>query len=176
MAGAGDRDMLFLHRLQQRRLGAWRGAVDLVGHQQLRKHRTGNKTKAALPARAFLQHLGAENVGRHQVGCELNAPRVETKSGAHGVDQFCFRETGHANEQRVTAREDGDQRAFDHHILAENDRTNCRFRSAYMGGRRFSRTYDHVFQLLQALAAGFRHDVDSFRGPTVGALCNKRAK
>ena len=35
VARAGDGDVLLLHRLQQRRLGARGGAVDLVGHQQV---------------------------------------------------------------------------------------------------------------------------------------------
>ena len=39
VARAGDGDVLLLHRLQQRRLGARAGAVDLVGHQQLGEHR-----------------------------------------------------------------------------------------------------------------------------------------
>src|SRR4029077_18845011 len=76
-----------------------------------------------------------------------------------------FRETGHADQQGVTAGEDRNQRALHHHILAENDGTDRCFRSTDMGGRGFSRTYDHVFQFFQTLAAGFRHDVDSFRRP-----------
>lgn len=35
LALAGNGDVVLLHRLQQRRLGARRGAVDLVGHQEL---------------------------------------------------------------------------------------------------------------------------------------------
>jgi hypothetical protein len=34
-----DRHAMLLHRLQQRRLRARAGAVDLVGHQQLAEHR-----------------------------------------------------------------------------------------------------------------------------------------
>ena len=79
MARARDRDMLLLHGLQQRRLGARTGAVDLVGHQQLGENRTGNEAEAAPAALAFLQHLGAENVGRHQVGSELDPARVEAE-------------------------------------------------------------------------------------------------
>ena len=67
VARAGDRDMMLLHRLQQRRLGARAGAVDLVGHQQLGEHRARDEAEIALAAGALLQHLGAENVGRHQV-------------------------------------------------------------------------------------------------------------
>src|SRR6516162_6468037 len=47
VSGAGDGNMLFLHRLQQCGLGARAGAIDLVGHQQLRKYRSGDEAKAA---------------------------------------------------------------------------------------------------------------------------------
>ena len=47
VAGAGDGDVILLHRLQQRRLGARAGAVDLVGHQQLREDRAGNEAEAS---------------------------------------------------------------------------------------------------------------------------------
>ena len=103
MARARDRDVVLLHRLQQRRLGARAGAVDLVGHQQLREDRAGDEAEAALAARRFLQHLGAENVGGHQVGRELDAPRVEAERGAQGLDQLGLGEARHADQQRVAA-------------------------------------------------------------------------
>ena len=106
VARAGDRDVLFLHRLQQRRLRARRGAVDFVGHQKLREHRPGDEAETALAAGAFLQHLGAENVGRHQVGRELDAPRVEPERDAHGLDQLGLGEAGHADQQPVAAGQD----------------------------------------------------------------------
>ena len=103
MAVAGDRDVLLLHRLQQRRLGARAGAVDLVGHQQLGEDRAGDEAEAALAAGALLQHLGAEDVGRHQVGGELDAPGVEPEHDAHGLDQLGLGEAGHADQQRMAA-------------------------------------------------------------------------
>ena len=166
VARAGDRDVLLLHRLQQRRLRARRGAVDLVGHQQLREHRAGDEAEAALAARAFLQHLGAENVGRHQIGRELDAARVEPERDAHGLDQLGLGEAGHADQQRMAAGQHGHQRALDHDVLAENDLADGGLGGAHVGGGRFRRAHDHVFQLLQAFAACHRHDVFD---PSVGA-------
>ena len=54
VADAGDGDVVFLHRLQQRRLGARAGAVDLVGHQELGEDRAADEAEAArLPSGAW---------------------------------------------------------------------------------------------------------------------------
>ena len=47
MALAGDRDVVLLHGLQQRRLGLRAGAVDLVGHQQLGEDRALDEAEVA---------------------------------------------------------------------------------------------------------------------------------
>ena len=168
VARAGDRHMLFLHGLQQRRLGARRGAVDLVGHQQLREHRSGDEAEAALAAGDFLQHLGAENVGRHQVGRELHALGIETERDAHGLDQLGLGQAGHADQQRMAAGQHGDQCAFDDDVLAEDHRADGGFGGAHMGGGRFRRAHDHIFQLFKAFAACRRHDLGSFHRPRLG--------
>ena len=100
---AGDRDAALLHRLQQRRLRARAGAVDLVGHQQLAEHRAGNEAERAPAALAFLQHLGAENVGRHQVGGALDALVVEPEDRAERLDEPGLGEARHADQQRMAA-------------------------------------------------------------------------
>ena len=55
---AGDRDAALLHGLQQRRLGARTGAVDLVRHQQLAEHGTLDETEGAPSGFAFSQRRG----------------------------------------------------------------------------------------------------------------------
>ena len=110
---AGDRDMVLLHRLQQRRLRARAGPVDLVGHQQLREDRTLHETEAAPPSARFLQHLGAEDVGRHQIGRELHAPGVEAEHGAERLDELGLGEARHADKQAVAARQKRDQSLLD---------------------------------------------------------------
>ena len=87
VALAGDRDVVLLHGLQQRRLGAGRGAVDLVGHQELGEDRALDETEGALLAGYVLQHLRADDVGGHEVGRELHALGVEAQHLAQGLDQ-----------------------------------------------------------------------------------------
>ena len=61
------------------------------------------KRKLRLPPGELFQHLGAENVRRHQVRGELDAPGVEAEHGAHGVDELGLGEAGQADQQRVAA-------------------------------------------------------------------------
>jgi len=98
VAHAGDGDMAFLHGLQQRRLGARRGTVDLVRHQELGEDRAGDEAEGAAPARALLQHLGAEDIGGHQVRRELHAPRIEAEHGAERLHQLGLGEAGYADQ------------------------------------------------------------------------------
>ena len=110
---------LFLHRLQQRRLGPGTRSVDLIRHQQLTEHRAGNEAEGAA-AIGFVQHLAAHDIGGHQIGRELDALGVETEHDAQGFDEPAFAETGHADQQRVSTGQQGDQRLVDHILLPKN--------------------------------------------------------
>ena len=111
------------------------------------------KRNVRLPAGAFLQHLGAENVRRHQVGRELDALGIEAERDAHGLDQLGLGEAGHADQQRMAAGQDRDQRVFDHPVLAEDDGADGVLCRAHMGGDLFRRAHDHVFQFFEIFAA-----------------------
>ncbi len=117
----GDRHPALLHRLQEGRLGARTGTVDLIGHQQLAEHRTGDEAERAPPALAFLEHLGAQDIGGHQVGGALDALVVEPEDRAERLDQPRLGEPGHADQQRVAARQQRDQGLLDHLGLTEDD-------------------------------------------------------
>ena len=121
MARAGDGDVIFLHRLKQRRLGARAGAVDLVGHQKLSEDRARDEAEGALAEFVLFHHLGAEYVRRHQVRRKLNAAGIEAEHNAERLDQLGLGETRHADQQGVAAGEKRDQRALDHALLAEDD-------------------------------------------------------
>ncbi len=121
MPRACNRDVLFLHGLQQRRLGARAGAVDFVGHQELREYRPGDEAERALAGIALVQHLGAQNIRRHQVRRELDALGVQPERNAQGFDQLGLGEAGHADQKRVAAGQDRYQGVFDHPVLAEDD-------------------------------------------------------
>jgi hypothetical protein len=102
---AGDRDLAFLHRLQQRRLRPRAGAVDLVGHQQRQKIGPSMKRKLRAPSLAGFQHLGAQDVGRHQVGRELDAVGAEPHDGRQRVDQKRLAQPRQTHQKRVPPRQ-----------------------------------------------------------------------
>ena len=117
----GNRHMALLHRLQQGRLGARAGPVDLIGHQELGENRPLDETKGAAALSGLFQNFGAEYVGRHQIGRELDAAVIKAEHSAHGFHQLCLGKTGDANEQAVTARQHRRQCPLHHDILAVND-------------------------------------------------------
>ena len=163
---------------------------------------TRDEAKAALAARALLEHFGAENVGWHQVRRELNAPRVKAEDDTHGFDELGLGQTWDTDEQRVATRQNRDQRLFDHLVLAENDRADRGLGGLDVRRRRFGGPHDHVFEFFKAFshacslnvpasgAAGHcsqplrvSHPILSgepraghARTPFGGSLCNKRTK
>ncbi len=158
---AGHRDVMLLHRLEQRRLGARARAVDLVGHQELGEHRALDEPEVPLAAGGLFKHLGAENVGGHQVGGELDAPRVEAEHGSHGVHELRLGEAGHADEQRMAAAQHGDQRLLDHLVLAVDDGADGILRGAHMDGRAFGRANNHVLEFFQVFPGHCGHQAYS---------------
>ena len=124
VGGARHRHVMFLHGLQQGRLGAGARAVDLVGHQELGEDRPFHETERAATLGALLQHLGPRDVGGHQVGRELHAPGFEPQHGAERFHQPGLREAGDAHQQPVPARQQGDERLLNDGLLAEDDGAN----------------------------------------------------
>ena len=68
-----------------------------------------------------LEHFRADDVGRHQVGRELDALGVEPEHLAERLDEQRLGEARHADQQRMAAGEQRDERALDDDILAEDD-------------------------------------------------------
>ena len=69
-----DRHLALLHRLEQRRLRLRRGAVDLVGEQEVGEDGAGPEDELGRP---LVEDLRARDVARHQVGRELDAREAE---------------------------------------------------------------------------------------------------
>ena len=74
-AGSGvrvpvERDLVFLHGLEQRALGLWRGAVDLVGEHHVGKDRARMETEGG---GGLLEDRHADDVGGQHVAGELDA-------------------------------------------------------------------------------------------------------
>ncbi len=121
MAHAGDGDLRFLHRLEQRRLGARRRAVDLVGEDHLREDRPGHEAHRPVAGGAvFLDHLGAEHVGGHQVGRELDAAEAQVERPRQRLHQQRLGQAGHALQQSVPAGQQREQHLLDDLVLADD--------------------------------------------------------
>ena len=69
----------------------------------------------------LLHDFGAENIGGHQIGRELDALFGEAENGAHGFDELGFGEARDADNQGVAAGEDRGQRVVEDGFLTEND-------------------------------------------------------
>ncbi len=97
-------DLVLLHRLEQRGLRLRRRAVDFVGEDHVREDRPRQEHEPP-PARlgVVLQDVGAGDVGRHQVGRELDALEREVQDLRDGADEQRLGQARHADEQAVPA-------------------------------------------------------------------------
>ena len=77
--------------------------------------------KARPPRGALVEDLRAEDVGRHQVGRELDPAPVEAEGAGGGFHQLGLGEARRADQQGVAAGEDGGEHQFDDALLAEHD-------------------------------------------------------
>ncbi len=138
--------LTLLHRLQQGALGARPGPVDLVGQQHLSEHRPGVEDEILL---VTVVHAHADQVGRQQVGRELDARKAQTQAVCQSVRQGGFPHAGHVFNQQVTRGQQTDDTQGHLLVLAHNDRANLinetrdlrslgwRGRVRRGGGRRF---------------------------------------
>jgi len=116
-----DRDVLFLHRLQQSGLSLRRRAVDFVGEDDLAENRAALENKlSAAGFGVFLDDFRAGDVRGHQIGRELDAAEAEVHRVGKRFDQQRLREAGNAFEEAMTARSDGDEDLLDDGLLSHD--------------------------------------------------------
>ena len=125
VGAAGGRDVVLLHRLEQRRLRLGRRAVDLVGQDDLREDRARDEPQAA-QAVALVEDLGAGDVRRHQVRRELDALEGQVEDLGQRLDQQRLGQTRHAGDQAVPAGEERHQHLVDHLVLPDDDLAQLR--------------------------------------------------
>ena len=99
-----DRDLLLGHHLEQRRLRARRGAVDLVGEQDVREHRPRPELEHLL---LLVEDRHAEDVGGQQVGRELHAREARADRGRERLRERRLAGAGEILEQHVAAGGEG---------------------------------------------------------------------
>ena len=133
-----DGHLPLLHRFQQRALGLGRGAVDLVGQDQLGEDRAGMKHEGF--ALAFVDGR-AKDVGRQQVAGELNALVLQAQTAGQGVGQGGFAHARQVLDQQVAARQQATHGQADGVFLAENGGANLadhQIQSIFESGHRLS--------------------------------------
>ena len=117
-----DGDAVFLHGLQEGGLGFRRGAIDLVGEDDVREYGAWQKDQlSASCLRIFLHQIRAGDVRWHQIRRELNARKAEIQNLGKRMDEQGFRQTGDTDDQAVTAYQNGQQDQFDDIFLTVND-------------------------------------------------------
>src|SRR5205823_7522020 len=95
-----DRDVPLLHRLEQRALRFGSGAIDFVDQYDLRKERATMKNEPLLIA---IENGIAENVGREEIACELDALKGETKRTGERLRECRLANAGNVFNKQMTA-------------------------------------------------------------------------
>src|SRR5262249_11929514 len=98
---AEQRHGALLHGFEQGRLSLRRGAVDLVGEQQVGEDRARVELHRAAAVMIFLKDVRAQDVARHQVWRELHAAELQVEQSAEGLDQRRLPDSRQSFEQNV---------------------------------------------------------------------------
>ena len=115
-------DAMLLHRFEQRRLRLRRRAVDFVGEHDVREDRARREHHLPPPGRRiFVDDVGARDVGRHQVGRELDAVELEVEHARHRMDEQRLGQSGHADDEAVAADEQRQQHLLDDVVLPDDE-------------------------------------------------------
>jgi hypothetical protein len=120
--GAGlafDRDLLLLHRLQQRALRLGAGAVDLVGQQHLREDRAGVEDEGFLAA---LVDRHAGQVAGHQVGGELHAREMQAEGAGQRMGEGGLADARNVLDQQVPTGQQAGHAVAHLGLLADDHR------------------------------------------------------
>ena len=122
VAHAADRHLPFLHGFQQGGLRLGRRAVDFIRQDRVREHGPFQEPSLARAGRpVLLDDLRARDVGRHQVGRELDAAERQVQGPRQRADHQRLGQPRHAFQQAVSAAEQGNQQLLDHLLLADDD-------------------------------------------------------
>ncbi len=115
---AADRHVSLGHDLQQRGLHLGGCAVDLVGEQEVRDHRSefGVELLTALAVDA-----GTDEVGGHQVGGELHPGERAADDPGEGLDRERLRDARDTFEEDVAAGQQAHENPLDELILTDDD-------------------------------------------------------
>jgi len=114
----GDRDLALLHHLEERALHLGGRAVDLVREQEVAEDRAELGVERALVGAVDPR---ADEVGWHEVRCELHAGEAAAEHAGGGLDRERLREPGDALDQQVALGQEADEDALEHLVLPRDD-------------------------------------------------------
>ena len=109
-----ERDLTFLHRLEEGRLRLRRCTVDLVTEDDLREDRAGTELDPALPS----PDPDARDVGREQVGRELDPPERAAERPGECLREHRLPDARDVLDQDVALSEKRDDAQTDGVVLA----------------------------------------------------------
>ena len=125
-------DLGLVHGLQQRRLRFRRGAVDLVGQDDVGEDRAGLELELLLD---LVEDADAHHVAGQHVRSELDALEGAVERMRQGLRQRGLAHAGHVFDQQMAARQQGDQRQLDGFVLAANHAREWRLAIGRSGKR-----------------------------------------
>ena len=114
MRGSVDCHLLLFHHLEQCCLGFGRSAVDFVDEYQVGKNRPLLELECRI---ADIENAAARNIGRHEVGCELDAVEAQGSSARQEVNSQRFGYAGHAFNQHMAIAKKAGQHEANHFFL-----------------------------------------------------------
>src|SRR5205823_885298 len=115
-------DLPLLHSFEKGRLRLRRGAVDLVGQDEVGEDGAGLELETPRPGGVIIDDdVAAGDIRGHEVGGELDAAELHVEHIRQRPDEHGLAQPGYAFEEHVAACQDADEDAVDHFTLAHND-------------------------------------------------------
>ena len=111
-------DLVFFHRLEQRRLSLGRRAVDLVGEHHVGHDRPSAELELARP---LIVDRDTGHVRRQQIGRELDALERAARGARQTLGEHRFAHAGHVFDQQVPSRGESDDGLLGLGVLADQD-------------------------------------------------------
>jgi hypothetical protein len=110
-----NRDLIFVHRFQQRALCFRRRAIDFIGQHNIGEDRTRLEFELIL---LRIENRNAEHVGWQQVAGELNSMEPAIQRSSQRMTEGGLSHTRHIFNQQMTFGNQRDHRKFDGFVLA----------------------------------------------------------
>jgi hypothetical protein len=112
-----DGDLPLIHGLEEGGLRARRGPIDLIGEKEIGKHWAGYEVEAAV---ALMIEIVAEDVGREEVGSELEALETATHRSGEGMGQRGFSNARRPGEEGMPTGQEGSEEKIGRVIRAKD--------------------------------------------------------